>query len=310
MAREKILVVDDEADIRELLRILLETEQYEVIEASDGAEGLEKIQRNAPSLVVLDFKMPKMTGAEVCKEVRRDLLLQHIPIILLTAKSDLDYKVKGINAGADDYMVKPFEPSELLARIRMLLRRTSRSLDANPLTKLPGNNSIYEELNKRIAKKTPFAVCYLDLDKFKAYNDKYGFEKGDEVIMEVARILIGARNKCGDTHDFIGHVGGDDFVIITTPEKVEKLCKFIIKNFDESAQEFYSKEDLRKGYVETSNRQGKKEKVGIISISIAVVTDKNLTLRHIAEITQIAAELKKIAKKQKGSCCIINRRKI
>ncbi|MCI0469576.1 MAG: response regulator, partial [Nitrospirae bacterium] len=167
----KIIVADDDPDIRDVLSLTLSEENYEVIEAENGEEALKAIHTKSPDLVLLDYQMPILNGREVCRLIKKDILLRHVPIIMVTGKGDIDDKIGGIDAGADDYVVKPFEPKELLARIRMLLRRTSIDLEANPLTRLPGNVSIMTELARRLANKSPFAVCYVDLDKFKAYND-------------------------------------------------------------------------------------------------------------------------------------------
>ncbi len=164
----KILVVDDDPDIRDILKLTLSEENYEVIEANDGEEALKAIATKSPDLVLLDYKIPKIDGRAVCRQVKKDLLLRHLPIIMVTGKGDTNDKVGGIDAGADDYIVKPFEPKEFLARIRMILRRTERDLEANPLTRLPGNVSILNELKRRLDSQAFFAACYLDLDKFKA----------------------------------------------------------------------------------------------------------------------------------------------
>ena len=224
----KILIVDDDPDIRDILKLTLVEENYSVLEAEDGEEALKIIANKPLDLVLLDYKIPKIDGRQVLQRVKDDLLLRHLPIIMLTGKRELEDKVVGLDAGADDYITKPFEPKELLARIRMTLRRTERDLEANPLTRLPGNVSILNELSRRLESKSLFAIAYIDLDKFKSYNDKYGFESGDEVIRETARILIKTVHEKGGLDDFIGHIGGDDFVIITTPGKVDNLCKQII----------------------------------------------------------------------------------
>ena len=140
----RILVVDDDADIRDVLKLTLSEENYEILEAGDGEEALKIINSKPLDLVLLDYKIPKIDGREVCRQVKKDLLLRHLPIIMVTGKGDISDKVGGIDAGADDYVVKPFEPKELLARIRMVLRRTESALTANPLTRLPGNISIFE----------------------------------------------------------------------------------------------------------------------------------------------------------------------
>lgn len=309
MTQGKILIVDDDPDILDVLRITLEAEGYEVIEGHDGQEAIDIIKKTTPDLLITDFKMPKMSGDEVCRILKQDILVQHMPIIMLTGKGEVTDKVHGINAGADDYMVKPFEPQELVARVKMVLRRTARDLDANPLTKLPGNVSILNEIQKRIEKDKGFAVCYIDLDKFKAFNDKYGFEKGDEVIKNTARILINSVQEKGTPQDFIGHIGGDDFVVVTIPEKIEPLCKTIISKFDSLVPDLYNKKDKEKGYIIGKDRQGKIKKIPLISISISVVNNKDKKIKHVGEIGEIGAELKEYAKTLQGSNYVIERRK-
>jgi diguanylate cyclase (GGDEF)-like protein len=304
----KILVVDDDPDIRDILKLTLAEENYEVLEAKDGEEALKMIAAKPLDLVLLDYRIPKIDGREVCRRVKKDLLLRHLPIILVTGKGDISDKVTGIDAGADDYVVKPFEPKELLARIRMILRRTERDLEANPLTRLPGNVSILNELARRLESNALFAVCYIDLDKFKAYNDKYGFEHGDEVIRETARILIRSMQEEGNPDDFIGHIGGDDFVIVTTPAVSDNLCKKIIDFFEKAVPSFYTPADQKKGYIIAHARQGKEQKIPLLSISIGVVTNEFRKIEHVAQIGEIGAELKTYAKSLERSNYIKDKR--
>ena len=310
MLKEKIMIADDDSDILDVIRITLEAEGYQIIEAHDGEEAVDMVKKSAPDLLITDFKMPKMCGDEVCKTLKQDILIQHMPIIMLTGKGETTDKIHGINAGADDYMVKPFEPQELVARVKMVLRRTARDLDANPLTRLPGNVSIINELGNRIDKKELFAVCYVDLDKFKAFNDKYGFEKGDEVIKNTARILINSVQEKGTPQDFIGHIGGDDFVVITTPDKVDSLCKKIIADFTSMVPGLYNKEDLKKGYIIGQDRQKKVRKIPLLSISIGVVTNEKATINHVGEVGELGAELKEYAKSLPGSNYVKERREV
>jgi diguanylate cyclase (GGDEF)-like protein len=304
----KILIADDDPDIRDVLKITLSEENYEVLEAGDGEEALKIINSKPLDLVLVDYKMPKLDGRKVCQAVKKDLLLSHLPIIMVTGKGDINDKVNGIDAGADDYIVKPFEPKELLARIRMILRRTARDLEANPLTRLPGNVSILNELSKRLENKSIFSVCYIDLDKFKAFNDKYGFEHGDEVIRETARILIRTTEEAGNPDDFIGHIGGDDFVIVTTPDKSDGLCLKIIDDFDKTVPTFYNETDRKKGYIVAKDRKGKEQKIRLLSVSIGVVTNEERAITHVAQIGEIGAELKTLAKAQERSNFVKDRR--
>jgi diguanylate cyclase (GGDEF)-like protein len=309
MIRPRVLIVDDDPDILDVLEITLSEENYELLKAMDGEEALKIIRSKPMDLVIVDYVMPKMNGREVCLEVKKDILLRHIPIIMLTGKGEVKDKVGGIDAGADDYIVKPFEPKELIARIRMVLRKTERDLEANPLTRLPGNISILNELSRRLENKSLFAVCYLDLNKFKAYNDKYGFEHGDEVIRQTARILIQATQETGNPDDFIGHIGGDDFVIVTTPNIAENISKRIIDDFDKIAPSFYNEKDRQAGYIIALDRQGKEQRIPLLSISIGIVTNELRKIDHIAQIGEIGAELKGLAKNRERSSYIKDQRK-
>lgn len=308
MSKEKILIVDDDPDILDVLTLTL-AESYDVIAALNGQEGLQAVKMNAPNLIITDYKMPIMDGRQFCQTLKKDILLQHIPVIMLTGKGEVKDKVGGIDAGADDYIVKPFEPQELLARIKMILRRTERSLDANPLTHLPGNVSIMDEIQYRIDNKKFFAVGYADLDKFKTYNDKYGFERGDDVIRQTARILIQVANAKAPENGFVGHIGGDDFVFICDDEKADSISQKIIEEFDTLSPGFYNEEDRKNGFITARDRQNKEIKIGFLSISIGIVSNATQKITHLAQIGEIGAELKKYAKSIEGSIFVRDKRK-
>lgn len=308
MSKEKILIVDDEDFIRDVISMTLE-EEYDVAEAVDGEDGLTKIKTEMPDLVICDYNMPRMTGIELCKKVREDPLFLHLPFIMLTGKGELQDKVEGLEAGADDYIVKPFEPDELLARVKMTLKRSVRDLDANPLTRLPGNVSIMNEVQNRIMRGDFYAVMYFDLNNFKALNDYYGFKRGDEIIKVTARVLIEAVQTAGTDSDFVGHVGGDDFVLITKAELAEEVAQYIIVKFDELAPTLYDEEDRKNGYIMTKDRKGNPQQYPFVGISIAIVTNEIRAFSHIGEIAQVGAELKKQAKAEGKSAFAKCRRK-
>ncbi len=306
-SRLKVLAVDDDKDILEIIEITLQDE-YEVIKAYSGKEALSKVKSEIPDIIILDYMLPDIEGPQICKKLRQDPLFLHTPILMLTGKGEVEDKVKGLDSGADDYMVKPFSPDELVARIRMLIRRSSINLDANPLTRLPGNVSITRELENRIKSDEKFAVLYLDIDNFKALNDYYGFERGDEAIKNLARIIIEVIQKYGSSKDFIGHIGGDDFVIITTPDKAEKLAQEIIAYFDRYSPQLFDEEDRKKGYIETKDRTGKLKKFGFLTLSIGILTNLIKKFTHVAEISSRGAELKEFAKKFSESKYVFDRR--
>ena len=308
MQREKILLVDDDPDILDVLQLTL-AEHFEVFSAPNGKEGLALVRAKNPDLIITDYMMPVMNGRELVKQLKKDILLSHIPIIMLTGKGEVKDIVGGIEAGADDYLVKPFEPDTLLARIRMILRRTIRSLDANPLTHLPGNSSIMEELQHRIDRGLPFAVGYADLDQFKIYNDKYGFEKGDEIIRTTGRILISSVQSVTGQEGFIGHIGGDDFVFICEDKSADIVSRKIIEEFDRLAPSFYNDEDRQAGFISGYDRQGNNIKVNLLSISIGIVSSVTHKITHVAQVGEIGAELKKYAKSFKKSNFVRDQRK-
>jgi len=308
MHKLKILIVDDNPDILEVLESTLE-EEFKVITAATGNEALKKIKTQSPNLLVLDYVLPDLEGPQICKIIRKDSLLLNVPILMLTGKGEIDNKVEGLEAGADDYMIKPFSPQELIARVRMLLRRSHSNLDANPLTRLPGNVSIHKELAEKIKSKENFAVLYIDIDNFKALNDYYGFEKGDNTIKETARILIDTMQQKGTINDFIGHIGGDDFVIITTHQNSEEIAKTVINEFDKISPKFFEEKDSTKGYIETRGRDGQIHKFSFLTISIGIITALEQNFTHTAQISSLGAEMKSLAKKFPESKYIINQRK-
>jgi len=295
MHKEKILTIDDDPDILDVLKLTL-ADQYEVIQAFNGKEGLQIVQSKHPDLIICDYMMPVMSGREFCKTLKKDILLRHIPVIMLTGKGEAKDVVSGIEAGADDYLVKPFDPNTLLARIKMILRRTVRSLDANPLTHLPGNTSIMEEIQHCIDTSQTFAVGYTDLDKFKVYNDHYGFEKGDEVIRQLARLLVTVVREEAGQDAFIGHIGGDDFVFIVDDTVADKISQRIIDDFDKLVSSFYNEKDRKNGYILGKDRQGNEIKTGLLSVSIGIVSNATYPITHVAQISEIGAELKRYAK--------------
>ncbi len=307
--RPRILVVDDEPNIRELITDTLTAADFEVLEARDGREALTLSAKEMPDLIILDVMMPDLDGLEVCRRLRGETLTNHIPVIMLTARGMLDDKLKGIDSGADDYLTKPFDPLELEARVNMHLRRSMRDGEASPLTGLPGNRLIQQAIEARIRSGRKFAVCYADLDDFKAYNDRYGFFAGSEVIKLTAQVIVESLKKHGGEGDFVGHIGGDDFVIITEMERTAAICEEIIRLFDQRIPSHYDAEDRRRGFIISVTRNGEVHRFPILTISIAIVHNTYRDLNHPGKVAQIAAEVKKYAKSLEGSNYVYDRRR-
>ncbi len=304
----KILIADDDPDLRDIVRSIMESAGFDVTEAPDGEQAFNAVHSVTPDLLILDNMMPGLTGPEVCQKLKQDTLLRHVPIIMLTGKSEIKDKVGGLSAGADDYVLKPFDPQELLARVQMVLRRTAQELEANPLTRLPGNTAILKDLDSRIGAKRPLAVAYVDLDQFKAFNDHYGFQRGDGVIKRTAEILLKAAKMKGNDDDFVGHIGGDDFVLVTTPDRADGVCRKIVKDFDAMARSLYDERERSQGFFLHTDRKGQKVKLPLLAVSIALVTNEHHPITHPGEVAAIGAELKEYAKQSEGSLYVKERR--
>lgn len=305
---ETILVVDDDPDIARFVEVNLRSAGYDVAVAADGEEALRKAGEMRPDLVLLDVMMPRIDGFEVAQRLRRNPQTVNTSIIMLTAKALSTDKVLGLTAGADDYIIKPFDPIELLARVKGTLRRAKEMRNLSPLTGLPGNIRIQEEIERMVREDKPFAVLYSDLDDFKAYNDQKGFVRGDRLIQGTARIVQDAVVEFAGPDGFVGHVGGDDFVAVTPPNVAEDVAKRIVERFDQQIHEFYETEDLERGYVEIEDRKGMMQKLPLVAVSIGVATTDTRKYSHYGEAVAVATEMKQFAKRQTGSSFAIDRR--
>jgi diguanylate cyclase (GGDEF)-like protein len=299
-----LLIVDDDADIQRILALRLQLDGYRVARALTGAEALIATQKQTFDLIILDLLLPDIDGFAVLAALRARSATAMTPILLLSARDSAQQKVHGLQLGADDYITKPFSPAELQARIRATLRRHERTAGANPSTRLPGNIAIERTLRHRIEQNTPFAVCYADIDNFKAYNDTYSFLKGDAVIHQTAHVLLQAIEQYGNHDDFVGHIGGDDFVVITTPDRAETISTHAIENFDLLAPLFYDATTRTRGYIDAHDRQGRPATFPFVSLSIGIVSTALHPITHVAEVAQRSVEPKKRAKELPGSAYV------
>lgn len=309
MFNKRILVIEDTEFMQRLIYDILRNEGYEVYSAYSGEEGLDMVTTVKPDLIVLDIIMSGISGFDVCRILRSDESNNLIPIIMLTAQDSEDDKLVGLEMGADDYIVKPFNSRELVSRVRNTLVRIERNRFANPLTGLSGNIEIQTELNHRLANNRQVAFIHCDIDNFKSFNDVYGFAKGDSAIRLTADIIRDAVHMAGNRDDFIGHIGGDDFIVITSWDKHEAICKFIIEDFDEKIIHLYNEKDRKNKYIVTKNRLGQVKKFPIITVSLAVVTNETRKYTNFMQVAEIAAEVKKYVKDMPGSNYLKDRRK-
>ncbi len=305
---ETILVVDDDPDIARFVEVNLRSAGYEVAVAGDGKEALERAADLRPDLVLLDVMMPRIDGFEVAQQLRKNPQTASTSIIMLTAKALSADKVTGLQSGADDYIIKPFDPIELLARVKGTLRRAKEMRNLSPLTGLPGNIRIQEEIERQVREGRPFAVLYCDLDNFKTYNDQKGFVRGDRLIQSTARIVQDAIVELGGGDAFVGHVGGDDFVVIVAPDVAEDVAKRVCARFDEQLRDYYDAEDIERGYVRMEDRKGVLQEIPIVAISVGVASTARREFAHYGEAVAVATEMKQFAKRQAGSSYAVDRR--
>ena len=308
-SKPRVLLADDQTELLLLMKETVEEAGFEVFIANDGQEALKVIFETHPDIAVLDYNMPIKDGLTVAQNLKDNPLFAHIPIIICTAYSEKKTKIKGLSMGIDDYLIKPVDTDELVARIRMILKRNKLVLDTNPLSKLPGNPSIQARVEREIQQGGRFAVLYLDLNNFKAYNDIYGFDSGDHILKATANLLVKLTIQNENSRDFIGHIGGDDFIIVTAFDRAEKLAENIVTAFDEIAPSFYTKEDRERGYIVSTDRQDNIKKFPFLSIAIGIVHNTLRPLLSFAQVSNIGTELKKAAKNKEKSSYIVDRRK-
>jgi diguanylate cyclase (GGDEF)-like protein len=306
---EVILVVDDDRDIVRFVEVNLRLHGFDVITAGDGEEALSVIESNRPDLVLVDLMMPNLDGLGLTRRLRADPLTAALPIIMLTARAMTADKVLGLSAGADDYLVKPFDTLELVARVRSTLRRNQEYREVSPLTGLPGNTRILREIADRVSSGADYAVCYIDMDRFKTFNDVYGFARGDDVITALARALHRAVAEAGLPPVFLGHVGGDDFVLVLTPEQVRPATTRSVELFEAAADELYDPVAAQRGYLEIVDRRGNVQRANLVTLSIGVALSTSRKFGDPREVVSAASEMKSVAKTQPGSYVAIDRRR-
>lgn len=291
-----VLCVDDNEDMRLMVREVLASAGHEVSLAPDGLSALAAIEEREPDLLVLDLVMPGMSGIDVARAIKRNPFTARIPVLMLTARSNVENKMEAFEAGADDYLAKPFDPRELRARVVALLRLVRREGDRNPTSGLPGGKAIEEEIARRAATGEPFAICYIDLDNFKPFADTYGFSVADMVIRDMGAAIRAAVDVMGSANDFVGHIGGDDFIAVTRAEDAESIARECAERFVAVATRAVGEEAVQRGSFMGIDREGRAREFPIARLSVAVLRvdpDRWISTSHIGAL---AAEMKRRAK--------------
>jgi diguanylate cyclase (GGDEF)-like protein len=314
-----ILVVDDSDQDLRIHAATLRGQGYEVVTACSGEEALLLVEATIPDLFLIDAHMKGMDGYALCERLKDDTELINVPVIFVTDKPDAEDIDRAYAAGGVDYIAKPCHLSEFLARVRThihlyrLLLENERlrqvAIDSNPLTHLPGNNTVVTTLQTAIDAKHDLCVIYVDVDHFKAYNDRYGFSAGDDLLLFTAETLLTAIRKfCTEEEGFLGHIGGDDFMLLVPHEKAVAIGTEIIRRFDSGAPNFYSDEEAARGYIEAEDRQGNRSVFPLASISLGGVMLVNRDFEKYIEVADVCAEVKHRAKKLPGSNFFMDRR--
>ena len=307
MLKEIYIIDDDETSILVFNKLFENDTEYKFI--SVKSDQIDIALKNIPSIIIINEDAIEVDIVELCKKIRSDDDNSITPIIVVSSNSEKEHRIQILKESVEYYIKKPVNAQYLYYTIKNLGRLITINRRISPLTGLPGNVQIHAELKKRISNKEEFSVLYLDLDNFKAYNDVYGFLKGDEIIKFTADTIMTNIHSLIPNNSFIGHIGGDDFIAIVPTLNCEDVCKDIIANFDANVVRFFTEDDVEKGYIEVANRKGVIEQFPLTSISIGVVEADVGRFANILEIGEVGAQVKHMAKSVMGSSYAIDRRK-
>lgn len=294
MSKGRLLIVEDDFDISNMLRIYFDSQGYQAIVVDRGEEALGVCRRRQPNLVILDIMLPDIDGYQVCRQLRSNLRTSHIPIIFLTQKDERSDQIAGFEMGADDYITKPFDLQLLLLRVEGALRRAGWLSLTSPVTGLPSSKLIEEQL-RAIMRRDDWSVLYMGINHMEAFNDVYGFVAGDDVLRFTAMLLAEVVDELGTGGDFIGHVGGDDFIVISTPEAAPQIKARLIERFDEEVETFYSFKDRDRGHIEVADADGTRRKEPLMTLAVGLIHHDTAPFADIREITEVAAEARRRA---------------
>ena len=287
MSKGRLLIVEDDFDISNMLRIYFDSQGYETIIATRGEEALETCRHKLPNLVILDIMLPDINGYEVCRDLRSNLRTSHIPIIFLTQKDERSDQIAGLEMGADDYITKPFDLQLLLLRVEGALRRASWLNLTSPVTGLPSSKLIEEQL-RTIIRGKDWSVLYIGINHVSGFKDAYGFVAGDDVLRFTAMLLTEVVDEAGTGGDFIGHIGGDEFIIISSPEISPRIKSRLIQRFNEEVETFYNFKDRERGYIEMDGG-----KLPLMTLAVGLIHHDTAEFADIREITEVAAEARR-----------------
>jgi PleD family two-component response regulator len=292
MSGGRILVVEDDFDISSMLQLYFKTQGYEVYVAPRGGVALEMTRQNMPNVIVLDIMLPDIDGYEVCRQLRTNLRTSHIPIIFLTQKDERNDKIQGLELGADDYITKPFDLEELRLRVRNTIKSAEVASLTSPSTGLASGRLIEQQL-RELMRKQDWGILYIGVSGLSAFNEVYGFVAGEEVLRFTGMLLNDVIDEMGTADDFIGHIGGDNFIIITRKELVDPLRAEITQRFNENVGTHYDFMTKMQGYLVIKDDDGQEEHVPLMTLQVGALTVEDGPFTDIREITEAAAEARR-----------------
>ena len=307
MVQDIYIIDDDKYSLQDLKELFANNYEYRFINVS--TEEINKALMNIPSLIIIDEDNVDRDIEELCATIRKNEDNSITPIIVLSSNANKEHRLNVLKTAVEYYIRKPVDQDYLYYTIKNIMRLLYTNRRVSPLTGLPGNVQIHAELKKRVFNKEEFGVLYVDLDNFKAYNDVYGFVKGDEIIKFTARTIVRNVHSIENNDSFVGHIGGDDFVAIVSKTDYDEVCRNIINEFDEEILAYFTEEDRKRGYIEVANRRGILEDFPLTSISIGVVDVEPDRFNNILEIGEVGAQVKHVAKTTLGSSYAIDRRR-
>ncbi|MDP2923717.1 MAG: diguanylate cyclase [Candidatus Omnitrophota bacterium] len=306
---KRILIISSDKHLRDVLHFCFDGWGYETFIEESQVNDISLIKKISPDAIIIDVHSADKSHLEICHLLKEDFITAFIPIITLINKRQLREQLLTLKQGVDDYLIKPPDPLDLRTRIEMAIKRAQYSHYSSSLTGLPGARLIEDVIREKLEKDAAFSFGHIDIDNFKCFNDVYGYFKGDKVIMQTAYILYTIVKRFGDKTDLIGHIGGDDFVFISTPEKYKEICQYFIIMFDNLIPLHYSKKDREQGFIIAKDRTDKIKKIPLMSITMAVVNKtKPSEFRNIVEINEKVVEIKRYLKTLPGSKFMADRR--
>jgi diguanylate cyclase (GGDEF)-like protein len=279
----------------------------ELLALGTPEELFQRANRGFPACMVLDARRDPTSSLDICLRIKNDPFTAIIPVALLVEGTAHDLPTRGLEVGADEVLHEGASDREKYLRLDLLLRRASRDVSVHPTTRLPGTNQIERDIARRMADGGPFAMCYADLDHFKEFNDRYGYNRGDRVILLVSMILRDVVRALAPG-GFVGHIGGDDFIFSVPLEHMERTCDEILDLFDELVPFQYHEEDRKTGYYLGKDRRGNLHRIPLMTLSIGVVTNQFQEFAHSAQVSERCAEMKTYAKTLPGSVYVVDRR--